>query len=208
MLDDSLKEIKIILLGESGVGKTSLINVTTGGVFDHDIISSSSCSYKEGSYESKNGKKYFYHLWDTAGQEAYRSLNKIFVKNAKVVILVYSIESFESFKKLDYWINLVKAELGNSGYKMGIVGNKLDLYEKQKVKDEDAKNYANKMGYKFMTTSALEDPFGFKKFLEELLVDYIKTVDSSCTDVFGNFSFKIDKPNSSKDKKRNKKCCQ
>ena len=204
MLDDSLKEIKIILLGESGVGKTCLINVITGGVFDNDEVSSSSCSYREGSYESQNGKKYIYHLWDTAGQEAYRSLNKIFIKNAKVVILVYSIENKESFKALDFWINLVKTEIGENGYIMGIVGNKQDLYERQQVLEEEAINYANKLGYKFKSVSALSDPLGFKRFLEELLVDYIKTVDSSCTDTFNNNSFSIQKKKHKKEKRR---CC-
>ena len=143
MTTDLSKGIKIILLGESGVGKTNLINVTTGEDFEQNSMSSSSGSYKEGFYISSTKKKYVYHLWDTAGQEAYRSLNKIFIKNAKVVIFVYAIDNEPSFKELSYWIDLAKTELG-SGFVMGLVANKIDLYEEQQVKEEVAREFAEK----------------------------------------------------------------
>ena len=201
MSDDS-NEIKIILLGETGVGKTNLINVITGGVFDGETISSSSCTYKDGTYLAKNGKLYTYHLWDTAGQESYRSLNKIFVKNSKIVICVYSIDSLDTFKELDYWINFVKNEIGNNGYIMGIVGNKIDLYEKQEVSEEDVKNFAEKMGYKFKVTSALSDSHGFKEFLETLLEDYLKNVDPNYNDDINKKSFSLDRNNNNNKKKK------
>ena len=112
-MSDSSKGIKIILLGESGVGKTNLINVATGEDFEQNSMSSSSGAYKEGVFISSDKKRYEYNLWDTAGQEAYRSLNKIFIKNAKIVIFVYAIDSESSFKELKYWIDLAKGELGD-----------------------------------------------------------------------------------------------
>ena len=181
MSTDFSRGIKIILLGESGVGKTNLIRVTTGEDFEQNSMSSSSGSYKEGYYISSTKKKYTYHLWDTAGQEAYRSLNKIFIKNAKVVIFVYAIDSEVSFKELKYWIELAKAELGDD-FVMGIVANKIDLYEEQQVKEEVAVEFAKKQNIKFRATSALTEPLGFKSFLEELLIDYIKKIDPNCKD--------------------------
>ena len=178
---DLSKGIKIILLGESVVGKTNLIRVTTGEEFEQNSMSSSSGSYKEGTYISSTKKKYVYHLWDTAGQEAYRSLNKIFIKNAKVVIFVYAIDAESSFKELKYWIDLAKSELGND-FVMGIVANKIDLYEEQQVKEEVAIEFAKSQNIKFRATSALTEPLGFKSFLEELLIDYIKKIDPSCKD--------------------------
>ena len=178
---DFSRGIKIILLGESGVGKTNLIRVTTGEEFEQNSMSSSSGSYKEGYYISSTKKKYIYHLWDTAGQEAYRSLNKIFIKNAKVVIFVYAIDNEISFKELKYWIELAKAELGDD-FVMGIVANKIDLYEEQQVKEEVAIEFAKKQKIKFRATSALTEPLGFKSFLEELLIDYIKKIDPNCKD--------------------------
>ena len=206
---DLSKGIKIILLGESGVGKTNLIRVTTGEEFEQNSMSSSSGSYKEGYYISSTKKKYIYHLWDTAGQEAYRSLNKIFIKNAKVVIFVYAIDNEPSFKELDYWINLAKTELDNDTV-MGIVANKIDLFEEQQVKEEVAIEYAKKQKFKFKSTSALTEPMGFKCFLEELLIDYIKKIDPECKDeapVYGGAndnSFTLKK--SEKKKKKSRFC--
>ena len=200
------KSIKIILLGESGVGKTNLIRVTTGEEFEQNSMSSSSGSYKEGFYISSTKKKYTYHLWDTAGQEAYRSLNKIFIKNAKVVIFVYAIDNELSFKELKYWIELAKAELGDD-FVMGIVANKIDLFEEQVVKEEVAEEFAKKQNIKFRATSALTEPMGFKSFLEELLIDYIKKIDPNCKDEVPSYggnndnSFSLKKQMSSKKKK-------
>ena len=209
MTTDLSKGIKVILLGESGVGKTNLINVTAGQEFEQNTMSSSSGSYKEGAYISSTKKKYIYHLWDTAGQEAYRSLNKIFIKNAKIVIFVYAIDNEPSFKELDYWINLVKTELG-SGFVMGLVANKIDLYEEQQVKEEVAIEFAKKHNIKFRATSALTEPLGFKSFLEELLIDYIKTIDPTCKDEVPSYgsndnSFTLGKVNNNKKKR---KCCK
>ena len=204
------KSIKIILLGESGVGKTNLIRVATGEEFEQNSMSSSSGSYKEGYYISSSKKKYIYHLWDTAGQEAYRSLNKIFIKNAKVVIFVYAIDNEPSFKELGYWIDLAKAELGDD-FVMGIVANKIDLYEEQQVKEEVAVEFAKNLNIKFRATSALTEPMGFKCFLEELLIDYIKRIDPNCKDevpVYGGIndnSFTLKHGKNSKKKKN--QCC-
>ena len=206
-MSDSSKGIKIILLGESGVGKTNLINVATGEEFEQNSMSSSSGAYKEGVYISSNKKKYDYNLWDTAGQEAYRSLNKIFIKNSKIVIFVYAIDNEPSFKELKYWIELAKSELGE-GFIMGIVGNKIDLYEEQQVKEEVAMDYATKLNIKFKTTSALTDPLGFKSFLEELIVDYIKTIDPTFKDEpkkDNDTSFTLKKGGSNSKKKKG--CC-
>jgi len=167
--------IKIVLLGESGVGKTNLINVSMGKEFQQNSDSSLSSSFVSSDYKVGN-KVYTYVLWDTAGQESYRSLNKIFIKNTKVVIFVYSIENYKSFQELDYWVNIAKEELGdNSIY--AIIGNKSDLYDEQEVKDEEAEKYAKEHNMKIKFTSALADAKGVKSFLNELISDYIKTID-------------------------------
>ena len=171
--------IKIVLLGESGVGKTNLINVSMGKEFQQNSDSSLSSSFVSSDYKVGN-KVYTYVLWDTAGQESYRSLNKIFIKNTKVVIFVYSIENYKSFQELDYWVNIAKEELGdNSIY--AIIGNKSDLYDEQEVKDEEAEKYAEEHNMKIKFTSALADAKGVKSFLNELISDYIKKIDPEYT---------------------------
>ena len=183
MTDDQNSEdsLKIILLGESGVGKTNLINVFMGKEFEQNSFSSLSSSYSKGVYEFQ-GKEYPFVIWDTAGQESYRSLNQIFLKNSKVIVFVYSIDDVKSFKELDYWIDLAKKELTDD-YVMAICGNKIDLFDEQRVKDEEAENYANNQGLKLAFTSALTDPQGFKTFLHGLILDYLKKIGKVNRDI-------------------------
>ena len=105
------KRIKIVLIGESGVGKTNLISVAMGNPFQKDIEPTISSSYYEGNI-IVNNKQYNYSLWDTAGQEAYRSLNKMFINGSKIILVVFAINNRESFKEVDFWVNYAKETLG------------------------------------------------------------------------------------------------
>ena len=192
--------IKIILLGESGVGKTNLINVSTGRNFEQNSISSNQSSFFEDSLEYNN-KKYIYNLWDTAGQEVYRSLNKIFLKGSKIVLCVYAIDNRPSFQELEYWINSAKEILGDEDqYIRAIVANKSDLFEEQAVPDNEGRQLAEKHNIKFCVTSALCDAEGFKKFLHELIIDYINLIGPEGENAL-NFKLCEKKPEKEKKKK-------
>ena len=200
-------DLKIILLGETGVGKTNLINVVMGKQFEQNSLSSQSGSYFEGNYNSKNGKCYVYNLWDTAGQEVYRSLNKIFINSSKIVMVVYAINNRKSFEEVDYWINYVKDILGNDNdYILALVANKSDLYEEdQVVSDEEGENKASSYNIKFKITSALTDAAGFKIFLHELIDDYIKLIGPEGEKLlYSTTSLKI---SAGKNMKKKKTCC-
>ena len=97
------KSIKIILLGESKVGKTSLINSFLNKQFLEHTLSTIeySFAYKIINIDQNN---YEIHLWDTAGQERFRSLNKIYIKGAQIVIFVYDIADKRSFAELPFWV--------------------------------------------------------------------------------------------------------
>ena len=197
--DDS---IKIILLGESGVGKTNLINISLDREFEQNSTSTIHSSYLEGVLDYNN-KKYTYALWDTAGQEIYRSLNKIFIKGSKIILFVYAINNDQSFKEIEYWINSAKEALEEGKYVMALVGNKSDLYEDQQVSDDKAKEFADKYHMKLEITSALSDQAGFKHFLKELIIDYIESLGSEEED--NNLSYKLRNPG--KQEKKKNKCC-
>ena len=165
---DEDNAIKIILIGESGVGKTNLINVFFGKEFNPNTMSSSSSYFFEGKY-TYNNNNYFYNIWDTAGQEQYRSLNKLFIKDANIVLCVYSIISAESFDQMEFWINYVKDILPEGSYILGIVANKSDLYLEQNVTEEQGRKLAEKHNCDFVITSALNNVEGFKEFVNELI---------------------------------------
>ena len=171
--------IKTILVGESGVGKTNLINVCVDQSFEENSLPTNLNSYSEINIEI-NHKKYTIKLWDTIGQEKLRQLTKIFFKNSKIVILVYDKANKKSFKELDYWNNEVKKLLGDNII-LAICGNKIDLDEDyDDVDEEEAREFAQKINAKFRLTSAKTNPNGFKCFLKELVIDYLnKTNDNN-----------------------------
>ena len=155
MSDGSSSEVKVVLLGESGVGKSSIIKQFTAHSFDPDIDPSISSKYTAKEYEIKDiNKKIKFNLWDTAGQEKYRSLVKIFYKDARIIIFVYNIESQSSFENLkEYWYEEVKNNC-LSNVIFAVVGNKIDLYEKCQVKEEVARQWADSINAIFQLTSA------------------------------------------------------
>ena len=167
-------EIKVILIGETGVGKTNLINVSIGLDFKENREATFSNSFVEKKFEINN-KVYKLQLWDTIGQEKFKHLTKLFFKNSKIVILVYDKSVKSTFKKLEFWMNELKDVLGNDEIILAIVGNKDDLDDNDDDVDEnEAREYAEKNNAKFRMASAKMNSKGFINFLKELLIDYIK----------------------------------
>ena len=164
--------IKVILLGESSVGKTSLIKVAIGKKFNSSELTTYSANYSIKKF-NYNGKEYTFNLWDTIGQEKYRALTKMFFKDSKIIILVYDITSEKSFKELEYWYSQVVNELGKEGYYLAIVGNKNDLYNQEKINKDQGKKFAQSKNGKFKLTSAKDDPLSFNSLLEQMFKEFI-----------------------------------
>ena len=164
--------IKAILLGESGVGKTNLINVSIGLDFYEYTGSTFTNSFVEKIF-TINNEKYILNLWDTIGQEKFRPLTKIFFKDSKIVILVYDKTNKKTFEELKYWNNEIKEALGDDdNFIKAIVGNKDDLDEDE-VDENEAREFAKSINAKFLMTSAKKSGKRFVAFLEELLREYI-----------------------------------
>ena len=167
--------VKIILLGESHVGKTSLISAFNGDKFEEDIISTI-CFSSIKKDITINNIKYQIEIWDTAGQERYRSVNQLFIKGSQIVIFVYDITNKDSFSKLSFWVNYVR-DLLSIDVVYGVVGNKMDLFEKYEndklVDGEEGRNFAEKIGALFTETSCKENPKVFCRFIKELICKFI-----------------------------------
>jgi small GTP-binding protein len=109
MYDDE-NGIKIILLGETGTGKSNLINICCNLSFDPNTPSNITSSILEKTINL--GKiQYNIKLWDTAGQEKFRSLNNLFIKDSKICIFVYDINNRITFEELDFWVKTVNGIL-------------------------------------------------------------------------------------------------
>ena len=163
--------IKIVLIGETGTGKTNLINVYFDIKFNSNIsatLTPESCS-KELKIQGSN---FLINIWDTAGQEKYRSMTKIFLKGAKIVIFVYDITVRETFDQLQFWVKSVEEILGKEPT-LGLAGNKADLFDNQVVETKEGEQYAKEIGALFRETSAKQDAKGFKNFVQELLEEFL-----------------------------------
>ena len=165
--------IKIILIGESSVGKTSLISTYNGKKFEENTVTTLNFSSKKKEI-TIDDIKYKVEIWDTAGQERYRSVSQIFIKGSQIVIFVYDITKLNSFSQLSFWINYIK-ELISSDAVFGVVGNKIDLFEEKDeiVEEEEGRKFAKDIGALFTETSAKENPKAFSDFINELLKKFI-----------------------------------
>ena len=154
----SVEQVKVVLLGESGVGKTSIIAQFTSGKFDPDCVTSLSAQFISKTIEFENLQKAIkFDIWDTAGQEKYRALAKIFYKDAKVIILVYDITDQKSFEELkNYWYEMVSSNADKDAM-IAIVANKNDLYDNAQVSQDEGLTYAKSIGAIFQSTSAKSD---------------------------------------------------
>lgn len=168
-------EAKAILIGDAGVGKTSLIRAASSQKFSENLTSTlaTNCTEKKIKIDSLN---YSVNLWDTVGQERFINVNKIFYKGSDIVIFVFDVKVKQTFESLDKWITNVKDNIdSNSKYVCGIVGNKKDLIDEdeddQQIIEKMGNEYAKKNNMKFKMVSAKTDPLGFNKFLEELVKD-------------------------------------
>jgi len=193
--------IKIIVVGSMAVGKTCLITHYQTGKFLSEIPSTCGSSFVQ-KKKIINGIKYTLNLWDTAGQEKYNSLTKMFTKNANIIILVYSIVDKQSFLDLGKWLKLVKDINGEDGYIIGIAANKSDLYKNSVVSDSQGQEYARKIKAIWRSTSAKEEDRGINNLIDELVQIYIKM------DKDNNNPQGLKLNNNKKNKKREGLCCK
>ena len=163
----SPESVKVVLLGEAGVGKTSIIQQFAYHQFDPDCLSSISAQFISKTIDYKGYGAIKFDIWDTAGQERYRSMARIFYKDAKVVIFVYDITNQMSFEGIkDYWHEQIKVNCENDAI-LALVANKNDLYDEQQVSDEEGQSFADNIDAIFQSTSALSNN-GIEKLFENI----------------------------------------
>jgi Ras-related protein Rab-21 len=149
--------VKVVLVGDTGVGKTCIIQRYVNNSYSEENESTLSSTYTNKVLEFKEyNKKLSLDIWDTAGQELYRALAKNFYLNAAIGILVYDIRRRESYDSIkNYWVDQMR-ESGEENMILGIAGNKCDLFQEEEVPDDEVKKFAQSIGAIFKPTSCKE----------------------------------------------------
>jgi len=146
-------KVKLVLLGDSGVGKSCIVLRFVRGQFDPTSKVTIGASFLSQTIALQDSTTVKFEIWDTAGQERYAALAPLYYRGAAVAVVVYDITSPESFAKAQYWVKELQKH-GSPGIVMALVGNKADLTEKREVSVQDATEYAEKNGMFFIETSA------------------------------------------------------
>ena len=164
--------LKLVLIGDSGVGKTNILSrynnnefslatqPTVGVEFGNKII-------------KKENKSIKLQLWDTAGQERYKAITNAFYKGSKGAFVVYDITRKSSFLNIDKWIGELKTN-GSEDILIILVGNKSDLEDKREVSTEDGEKKAKQYGIAFCETSALQGKnieYAFNILIDEIILE-------------------------------------
>ena len=179
---------KIILIGNIGVGKSCLSLKATKGIFLEEYIST--IGFEFYCFNVKVNEKIIkLQIWDTCGQEAYRSLIKNFYRNVSLAIVVYSVEDLQSFNDIDIWLKQVKT-YGTSSCKIFLIGNKIDT-ENRKVSTEMGIKCKNDFFFDcFMETSA-KDGINIK----ELFINCATILYEENQSLIESFNYKENKDN-------------
>ena len=185
-----MEKLKCVLIGETAVGKTSIITQYINNEFNPDVKSSIGVDNLMKEIEIENTKIKF-ELWDTPGQEIYTSANKIFMKDSDIALIVYDITNKETFEKVNHWINLVKEVNGNRNLIIGIAANKSDLYENTEVNKEEGEEYAKNINALFFESTAMEHE-NVVNIFEELIKAYINTFKKKDKNIIPDSTKKVD----------------
>ena len=173
---ENLKEdfkLKIVLLGDSGVGKTNLISRYISNKFEKDTKSTIGVEFFCKTFKVNKDKIIKMELWDTAGQERYKSITSVYYKGAKGAFIVYDITSKKSFDNIDKWITEIK-EKNNNEVKLVIIGNKIDLDNNREITFEEAKNKFKDKNILLIETSALNDTNVNEAFTSMVKILYLE----------------------------------
>lgn len=162
--------LKILLIGDSGVGKSSFLSRYVDGNFSDSYISTIGVDFKIANKNIKN-KKIKMQIWDTAGQERFRSITTAYYRGAQGIFVIYDITNMDTFNNVKYWLSEIGKNCSEN-ISILLIGNKLDLSHVRKVTYSDAKKIANLYNIEYIETSAKKDDNienSFCKIVENIL---------------------------------------
>ena len=202
---------KMIVIGDAGVGKSCLTSQASKGIFEESY--SATVGFEFLVFNVKlNEKVVKLQIWDTCGQELYRSLISSFYRNSSLAMMVYAINNKESFMHIESWLKEVKLQ-SNPDIKVFLIGNKSDLEEDRKVTLEEAKTFKEEHGIHYFSETSAKNGINAKEvFIEAaklLYLEHLKYKDSTFQKL-GNDNKDVLIPVKVSKKKSNRKkggCC-
>ena len=174
---------KILLLGDTSVGKTCFLLRYTDKIFEESHISTIGLDYRLKSMTLKSGKNIKLQIWDTSGQERFRAITKNYYKQAHGILLMYDITNDKTYSNIQKWITQIKEET-SSNIVVFIIGNKIDLEKERVISYDDGKNLAEQYQYPFFEASsktAVNINEIFENIAEKVDEQFSKVVRKSST---------------------------
>ena len=162
---------KVLLLGDTTVGKTCFLMKYTDKTFQDVHISTIGLDYRLKSMKLKNGKNVKLQIWDTAGQDRFRAITKNYYKGANGIILIYDVTNSKTYDNVKNWVSQIREEASPNTV-VYLCGNKIDMKELRMLKTEDGVKLAEEFGFPFKETSAKE---GIN--INETFEDLIERID-------------------------------
>ena len=210
----SNKKLKVIFVGDGRVGKTSIISQYVNKNFteEHILTTSGDKSFKSITIDDQT---FDLEIWDTAGQEMFRNVNKIFMKNSKIAIIVIDITNINSMDGLEYWTKQIKENLKIEEIITAIAANKSDLYEEKAINNEDIIAFQNKNNINVFCETSAKDYVSINNLFQQCVKSYIKKqkkkkvkpkIEEDNNDT-NNQNFKITNETQKKTEHDKKKCC-
>ena len=202
--------IKVILIGDSGVGKTNIMSKFLKNQFLEDSKATVGVEFGSKLF-IQQGHKIKAQIWDTAGQEKYKAITSAYYKGSKGALVIYDITQKETFANIEKWVNDLKCK-GDPKITIIIIGNKNDLEEKRQISKEQGEEKAKSFGCAFLETSAFSGDNIEKAF--EMMVKEI--YDKFTSDIGGDDEEELDNnekgedlklENVNPDNNEKKKCC-
>ena len=198
------RPLKILIIGDSNVGKTSILLQYTSNFFQETHIATIGVEFKLKEIMLDN-IEYKLNIWDTAGQERFKAITKSFFKAADGIVFVYDVTNKPSFENIKNWIK--DAESKANDFKIIIVGNKIDLNDSREVSFEEGKNLAKKKNCPFFESSA-KDKINIDEIFITLLEEILKAQKNLKEEKINEGENKIILEKDDNSKTKSKKCCK
>ncbi|PWY69805.1 putative rab GTPase SrgA [Aspergillus sclerotioniger CBS 115572] len=203
-LRHALRTIKLLLIGDSGVGKSCCLLRFSEDSFTPSFITTIGIDFKIRTIEL-DGKRVKLQIWDTAGQERFRTITTAYYRGAMGILLVYDVTDERSFQNIRTWFSNVEQHASEGVHKI-LIGNKCDWEEKRAVSTEQGQQLADELGIPFLEVSA-KNNINIEKAFYDLASDIKRGMDTSKSEQVGSQGVSIDQQGSGLNGNGGGKCC-